>query len=274
MYSVVLMMAMAGGGDLPAEYGDGGCFGCSGWSCMGSCSGGSCMGSSCHGGHQHGHKGCCGGGHHFFGGGGHHSSCHGGHGGHHAHHSCHGGHGCCGGGDGCCGGGWSCMGSSCMGGSCMGGSCSGGSCMGGSCSGWSCSGGSSFGGCYGAGAGCYGAGAGAGCYGAGAGGYSAAPAIVGTHGAVASVQAPATIVVTLPAKARLTVDDEPTTSTSARRVFTSPALPPGKEYSYTLKAEFSKDGKPVVITKEVTVSAGKQVTVKLEANELSGVASR
>jgi uncharacterized protein (TIGR03000 family) len=86
--------------------------------------------------------------------------------------------------------------------------------------------------------------------------------------------APATIIVELPADASLTVDDTATVSTSARRVFLSPELNPGREYNYTLKAEFVRDGKTVSMTKIVTVSAGNESKVTFEGENLAGVASR
>jgi uncharacterized protein (TIGR03000 family) len=86
--------------------------------------------------------------------------------------------------------------------------------------------------------------------------------------------APATIIVALPADARLTVDDAATTSTSARRVFVSPELSPDIEYNYTLKAEFVVNGKPVTQTKVITVSAGAETNVTFEAGNTAGVASR
>ncbi len=79
-----------------------------------------------------------------------------------------------------------------------------------------------------------------------------------------AIPAPATIVVSLPADAKLTVDDAPTVSTSANRVFVSPELQAGKDYHYTLKAEIVKDGKPVVITKKITVHAGEETVVSIE----------
>ena len=50
------------------------------------------------------------------------------------------------------------------------------------------------------------------------------------------VPAPATIIVSLPADATLTIDDAATVSTSSLRVFTSPILPNGRDFHYTLKA--------------------------------------
>ena len=49
--------------------------------------------------------------------------------------------------------------------------------------------------------------------------------------------APATVVVTLPASAKLTVDGSATSSTSAVRTFVSPTLLPNRDYTYTLTAD-------------------------------------
>jgi uncharacterized protein (TIGR03000 family) len=86
----------------------------------------------------------------------------------------------------------------------------------------------------------------------------------------ASVAAPASLFVSLPAEAKLTIDGEATTSNTAERVFVSPTLEPGKGYTYTLKAEFARDGKNVVVSKDVAVSAGAAVRVSM----FEAVASR
>jgi uncharacterized protein (TIGR03000 family) len=75
--------------------------------------------------------------------------------------------------------------------------------------------------------------------------------------------APATIIVNLPADARLTVDGTVTKSTSATRVFTSPALKVGQEYHYNLKAEVVQDGKTVTLARRVAVRAGNETSVSL-----------
>jgi uncharacterized protein (TIGR03000 family) len=75
--------------------------------------------------------------------------------------------------------------------------------------------------------------------------------------------ASATIVVDLPADAKLSIDDAPTAATGSNRVFVSPALNPGREYHYTLKAEVVKDGKSAVIEKVITVKAGEVTAEKL-----------
>lgn len=80
----------------------------------------------------------------------------------------------------------------------------------------------------------------------------------------ARINAPATIVVSLPADATLRVDDYTTTSKSATRVFVSPTLEAGKEFSYTLTGEIQRDGKPVVASKRISVRAGEETRVELE----------
>jgi uncharacterized protein (TIGR03000 family) len=85
--------------------------------------------------------------------------------------------------------------------------------------------------------------------------------------------APATIIVTLPADARLTIDDAATTSTTERRVFVSPELAPGRDFHYTLKAEWKSEGKPVTVSKTITVTAGNETNVNLQA-DMASVASR
>jgi uncharacterized protein (TIGR03000 family) len=88
-----------------------------------------------------------------------------------------------------------------------------------------------------------------------------------------SAPAPATIIVSLPASARLTIDGAATTSTSSRRVFTTPVMPAGQEFHYTLEAKYVRAGRPVVLSREVTVRAGEETRVNLEAVSAS-VASR
>jgi len=233
MYSVVLMVALTGGAETPAM----------GWGCKGcdcSCSSYSCSGCSSYS--CHGCKGC-------FGSWGC-SKCHG-------CSSCSKCHGC----SSCkCSGGWfskRCHG--CHG--CHG--CCSYSCHG-CCGGYSCTGCTGCTGSYGC-----------------CGGTVVVPegktiekvkepkVIEKKKGEAA---APAKIIVSLPADARLTIDGAATTSVSDRRIFQSPELAPGKNFSYTLKAEFNQDGKPVVVTKEVTIQAGAEVNVTLAAP--AGVVSR
>jgi uncharacterized protein (TIGR03000 family) len=79
---------------------------------------------------------------------------------------------------------------------------------------------------------------------------------------------PATLVVRLPAGARLTIAGQPTRSTGATRRFVSPPLEPGKSYTYELRAEVGDEGRTVSATRTVTVGAGRQSQVEFD---LSGV---
>jgi len=79
-----------------------------------------------------------------------------------------------------------------------------------------------------------------------------------------AVSQPATLVVELPADATLTVDGTATTSTSSSRVFITPALQPGRTYTYTLSAQVMRDGGVQTVTREVAVRAGEQTQVQLD----------
>jgi uncharacterized protein (TIGR03000 family) len=82
----------------------------------------------------------------------------------------------------------------------------------------------------------------------------------------------ATIVVSVPADAQVTIDGQATTSTSATRYYQTPALTNGKTYAYTMEASFVKDGAPVKVSKKVNFKAGE--TVRLDLTSDKAVASR
>jgi uncharacterized protein (TIGR03000 family) len=82
---------------------------------------------------------------------------------------------------------------------------------------------------------------------------------------------PAVITVTLPADASLTVDGHPTHVGSSRRQFTSPPLRPGTEFTYTFRAQLSRDGEIVSASKRLRVHAGQETQIYLDLPELSVV---
>lgn len=84
---------------------------------------------------------------------------------------------------------------------------------------------------------------------------------------------PATIIVSLPADARLIVDGAPTNSTSDRRTLVTPALEVGSTFVYTMQAEVVRDGRTVAQTQEVTVRGGETSTVRFQFSTQT-VASR
>jgi uncharacterized protein (TIGR03000 family) len=74
----------------------------------------------------------------------------------------------------------------------------------------------------------------------------------------------ATIVVSLPAEAKLFVDNKATVSTSNVRTFASPALELGKDFEYSLRAEMVRDGQKLVTSKTVLVRAGQETRVAID----------
>jgi len=86
--------------------------------------------------------------------------------------------------------------------------------------------------------------------------------------------APAVIIVSLPAEAKLSIDGTTTASQTATRVFSSPALESGKDFYYSLTAELVRDGRTVTSTEKVKVRAGEETRVKLEFATPMTVAQR
>jgi uncharacterized protein (TIGR03000 family) len=70
------------------------------------------------------------------------------------------------------------------------------------------------------------------------------------------------ITVNLPAGAKLWVNNTPMSSTGPIREFVSPALTPGSQYTYEVKASWSESGREVTQTQTVGVTAGAQVSVQ------------
>jgi uncharacterized protein (TIGR03000 family) len=79
-----------------------------------------------------------------------------------------------------------------------------------------------------------------------------------------SAPAPATLKVRLPADAKLTINDRATQATSTTRTFVTPPLQPGKNFSYTLKAEVVRNGQTFTATEQVPLRAGEEKQVLLE----------
>jgi uncharacterized protein (TIGR03000 family) len=74
----------------------------------------------------------------------------------------------------------------------------------------------------------------------------------------------AQITVMLPPDAQLWIDSQQSTQTGPMRQIVTPAtLESGKTYHYTLKAQWTENGQPVVREKPVDFQAGSQVTVDL-----------
>src|SRR5216683_5998307 len=74
---------------------------------------------------------------------------------------------------------------------------------------------------------------------------------------------PATLLVYLPADAKLTIDDQPTTSTSAVRRFVTPPLEHGKTFYYTMRTQAVRGDQTVTVRQKVQVRAGEETTVSM-----------
>jgi len=74
----------------------------------------------------------------------------------------------------------------------------------------------------------------------------------------------ARILVHLPAEAKLTIDGDPTSSTSDTRMFVSPPLPNDRKMHYTFQAQLMRDGKPIKVEKDVPVQAGYQSELTID----------
>jgi uncharacterized protein (TIGR03000 family) len=72
---------------------------------------------------------------------------------------------------------------------------------------------------------------------------------------------PARIDVEAPARAEIYCDGTKTYRTGAVRQFVTPALSPGRAYSYELRAEWKEGERTVTVSKHVAFRAGEHVTV-------------
>src|SRR5262245_56418845 len=74
---------------------------------------------------------------------------------------------------------------------------------------------------------------------------------------------PATIIVRVPASARLFVEGVQSTQTGPTRKIVTVPLEPGYKYSYSLRVETTQDGEPRSVTRKVHFRAGETTTVDL-----------
>jgi len=66
----------------------------------------------------------------------------------------------------------------------------------------------------------------------------------------------ATVVVHVPADAKVFIDGKQMASKSTRRVFQTPALEAGQKYYYEIRAEVVRDGRTITQTRQVILNAG------------------
>jgi uncharacterized protein (TIGR03000 family) len=72
----------------------------------------------------------------------------------------------------------------------------------------------------------------------------------------------ATVIVRLPADARLFAESKALSLTGPERKFVSPELPMGQEFVYRFRVEYERDGETVSVTKKVAIRAGAHMNVE------------
>ncbi|GIW84230.1 MAG: hypothetical protein KatS3mg106_743 [Gemmataceae bacterium] len=86
-----------------------------------------------------------------------------------------------------------------------------------------------------------------------------------------------TVIVRLPADARLFAENRQLRQTGAERTFVTPPLPPEREYTYRFRVEYDRHGETVSISRQVKVRPGETVQVTftdLTARNASGSEAR
>lgn len=86
-------------------------------------------------------------------------------------------------------------------------------------------------------------------------------------GTVTGTNARGSVLVRLPADARLYAGDKPLNLTGTERKFITPELPVGQDFTYRFRAEFERDGETISVTKRITVRAN--ATAALEFTDFT-----
>jgi uncharacterized protein (TIGR03000 family) len=129
-------------------------------------------------------------------------------------------------------------------------------------------------GCYGS-SGCHGGYYGSACHGSygsachGSSGYYGAPTADKSYD-YGSLGNAALINVKVASKATLTFDDQPTQQTGEFRQFITPALEPGKNFSYTVHAKWQDGGRDMDQSRKVSVRAGQKTQVDFNTAQAQG----
>jgi uncharacterized protein (TIGR03000 family) len=79
--------------------------------------------------------------------------------------------------------------------------------------------------------------------------------------------APARVTVIVSPDADVFFDGTPTSETGAQRVFSTPPLNPGENYSYEIEAQWSANGQSFDRTRKVKITAGADVTVDFTSGQ-------
>jgi uncharacterized protein (TIGR03000 family) len=93
------------------------------------------------------------------------------------------------------------------------------------------------------------------------------PAGYATTTSTGNPKARATVIIKVPADARLYADAKPLNLVGTERKFVSPELPGGQEFTYRFRVEYDRNGETLSVTRKVPVRAGG--TVLVEFNDMT-----
>lgn len=74
----------------------------------------------------------------------------------------------------------------------------------------------------------------------------------------------ATVTVKVPTDARLFAEGQPLTHSGGEKSFVTPELPSGRDFTYTFRAEYVRDGEKVAREKQLTVRSGGSYTLEFD----------
>jgi uncharacterized protein (TIGR03000 family) len=83
-----------------------------------------------------------------------------------------------------------------------------------------------------------------------------------SYGDVTSSDTRAYLTVSVPADAEIWIEGTRTTSTGSVREYQSPPLAPGARYTYNVRARWNENGREVIQTQQVEITAGTRVNVQ------------
>jgi uncharacterized protein (TIGR03000 family) len=96
------------------------------------------------------------------------------------------------------------------------------------------------------------------------------PSAAAVAKAVAELDPTAYIAMRVPANAEVWFDGEKSASTGEFRTFRTPALAPGRRYTYEVRARWDENGREITQTQKVPVTAGADVTIDFPAPDSAG----
>ena len=100
------------------------------------------------------------------------------------------------------------------------------------------------------------------------------PAPKKTDGEVSAPARVSRITVTLPASARLWIENVECPLTSSVRTFDTPPLSGNQQYFYNVRAEIVRDGRTISETQRIVITPGQEARIDFNTSNVIGSAAR